>query len=266
MKYEEFPVISELKEYIQLIFIMESEDATDLFREQIMPDGIVELVFHFGDPMYTYQDNHKFKQPQSFAISMMRKYIEIESSGRTGVVSVRFYPWGAHHFFSKPVNEFLDQTISTDKLWKDEYAKIIQELKSADNENQRINNIQLFLLDRLNEYKKKEVGVDQAIKLIRESKGQLSIDEVCDRTGFSKKMLERKFPASVGTTPKIFSRITRFLDICSHLKENSGKSLTELSYECGFYDQSHFIKEFKEFSGFTPKEFFAKNNVVFSEI
>jgi len=72
--------------------------------------------------------------------------------------------------------------------------------------------------------------------------------------------------AAVGTTPKVFSRITRFLNICRHLEEHQNKTLTQLTQECGFYDQAHFIKEFKEFSGFTPKEFFQKENVYFSEI
>ena len=267
MKYFEFPPIAELADYVQLIWLMESENEDEVFaREQIMPDGSVEIIFHYADPYYTYQDNGKLIQPQSFAVSMMRKYVEIESSGKTGFISVRFYPWGAYHFFKEPIRNFLDQYISAEILWKDASSKIISDIRSFETMEQKIHLVQDFLLARLREYKREEPEVDEALKLIRRSKGQLTIEEICEQTGFSKKQLERKFLASIGTTPKIFSRITRFLNICHNLKENNHKTLTELALECGFHDQSHFIKEFKTFSGFTPKEFFARNNVVFSQL
>ncbi|TND09619.1 MAG: AraC family transcriptional regulator [Bacteroidetes bacterium] len=267
MKYEEFPPLPELADYIQLIWTLESETGDEVFpREQIMPDGIVEIIFHYADPFYTYQDGEKFLQPESFAISMMQKCVEIESSGKTGFVSVRFYPWGAYHFFSEPVQHFLDRTISTEQLWKAHYGEIMQAVRTAPGTAQKVQAVQQFLSARLGEHKKNNSAVDEVMKLIRHEKGLVSIEDICAKTGFSRKQLERKFMTSVGTTPKIFSRISRFLYICHNLKENNHKSLTQLAYDCGFYDQAHFIKEFKAFSGFTPKDFFARNNVVFSDL
>lgn len=267
MKYLEFKPPAELSDYIQLIWVIESENAEDHFpREQIMPDGIVEIIFHCGDPYYTYKDETKFIQPASFAVSMMRKCIAIESAGTTGFISVRFFPWGAYHFFREPIQNFLDQTISTEILWPEHLQGIMNALGEAGTPEEKVQLVQHFLTERLAEHKRDEPEVDEAVKLVRQTKGRLSIDELCQRTGFSKKQLERKFLASVGTTPKVFSRITRFLDICHHLKENTHKTLTDLAHECGFHDQAHFIKEFKAFSGFTPKEFFAKNNVVFTDL
>lgn len=267
MKYVEFKPIPELAEYIQLVWMMESEKDDDIFpREQIMPDGIVEIIFHYGDPYITYRGGSEFLQPQCFAISMMRHCVEIESAGRTGFVSVRFFPWGGYHFFKKPIADFLDQTISSEELWEGSTDSLLADLRSAKEAEEKVGLVQQFLLAHLHANKRNEPNVDEAVKLIRHSHGQLSIEEICEQTGFSKKQLERKFLASAGTTPKIFSRVSRFLFICHHLKENNGKTLTELAYECGFYDQAHFIKEFKDFSGFTPKEFFTRNNVVFADL
>lgn len=268
MKYLEFQPAAGLSDYIQLVWAMESETDTDVFpREQIMPDGIVEIIFHYGDPYYTYQGKTKQKQLQSFAISMMRKCIAIESAGKTGFVSVRFFPWGAYHFFREPIRNFLDQHIPAKTLWNEHHDELMAALHAEGTAEQKVQLVQEFLLARLSENKREDhLAVDTAVKLIRQTKGQLSIDDVCRQTGFSKKQLERKMLASVGTTPKVFSRITRFLDICHHLKENKHKTLTQLAYECGFHDQAHFIKEFKAFSGFTPKLFFEKNNVVFTAL
>jgi AraC-like DNA-binding protein len=72
--------------------------------------------------------------------------------------------------------------------------------------------------------------------------------------------------ASVGVPPKIFSRVTRFLDVCSRLDELDTATLSRLPHDCGFHDQAHFIKEFKAFSGFTPSAFFRRKDVVFTDL
>jgi len=266
MKYLEFKPIDPLANDIQLIWMLESETADDFYpKERIMPDGIVEIVFHYREPFITYSQNGvRFIQPKGFAVSQMRRFIEIESNGSTGFISVRFYPWGAYHFFSKPIKTFLDDTVSLTEIWPEHYQQIMAEICSAESPNERLHAVQQFLLNRLRENKNNRSRIDAAVKLIRASKGQLSIEEVCEETGLSKKQLERNFLATVGTTPKVFSRISRFLNICQNLRDNRGKTLTQLAYECDYFDQAHFIKEFKEFSGFTPKAFFARNNISFT--
>jgi AraC-like DNA-binding protein len=265
MKSQEYQPDPDLADYIQLLWVLESEKADDVFpRELIMPDGIVEFVFHYGDPLYTWQDGTRVLQPQSFAISMMRKHIAIESSGRTGLVSVRCFPWGGYHFFSEPIANFLDRTIPCERLWKNN-ERLMAELSAAESADQRVACVQRFLSAQLALCKRDEPAVDEAIRLIRQSKGRLSIDEVCTRTGFSQKQLARKMTASVGVTPKIFSRVTRFLDVCSRLDELDEDTLSRLPHDCGFHDQALFIKEFKAFSGFTPTEFF-KRNVVYTDL
>ena len=126
--------------------------------------------------------------------------------------------------------------------------------------------MQGFLLDRLEEHYKDDAALDEAVKLIRSTGGRLSIEEVGESVGLSRKQLERKFVSTVGTTPKTFARISRFLNICHHLDKYRGSTLTRLAHECGYFDQAHFIREFSAFTGFTPKAFFAKNNVKFAEL
>ncbi len=268
MIYREFTTHAELKPYVQLVWMMESEHADDHApKSLIVPDGIVEIVFHYGDPwITTVAGGESMVQPRSFAISQMRKYIEIESNGRTGFVSVRFYPWGAYHFFDRPVHGFLDDTVDTGTLWPAHHEELMAELGNAEGGADFARVVQRFLLVRLKENHQDDTALDEAVKLIRSAGGQLSIEEVGQRVGLSRKQLERKFASTVGTTPKTFARISRFLNICHHLDGHRGKTLAQLAYECGYFDQAHFIREFTAFSGFTPKAFFAKNNVKFADI
>jgi len=268
MQYQEFSPPSVLADYVQLIWIGEGIKADGFdAKERILPDGIVELVFHYGDPYLTHSAiGNTREQPRSFAISQMQDFIEIQGNGKTGMISVRFFPWGAYHFFKIPINDFIDDTIATEDLWPNQYLEVQDGIQSASNNYQRLNIIQEFLKNRLTENYRNCPDVDHVIQYIRQTKGSKSIDEICATTGFSKKQLERKFLASVGTTPKQFSRVTRFLNLCHHLEGHRNRSLTELTYECGYYDQAHFIKEFKQFSGFTPKEFFRRDNIGFASI
>lgn len=123
-----------------------------------------------------------------------------------------------------------------------------------------------FLLRQLSIHHKHDQKTDEAISLIRQTKGTLSIEEICAQMELSTKQLERKFLATVGVTPKVFSRITRFLNVCHHIDEFKDKNLTELAYDCGFYDQAHFIKEFRRFSGYPPGAFFEKERVFYSNL
>ncbi len=267
MKYLEFKPIEPLSDYIQLIWILESENSEDYYpREKILPDGIVEVIFHYRDPFVTsLSDGSKSIQPLGFAISQMRKFIEIESNGQIGFISIRFYPWGAYHFFNEPIKNFLDGTISLDRIWPKDYQNIISQLPKI-NDNEKVELIQDYLLDKLSVYKKDSKVTDDTIKLIRNTKGLLSVEELSEKSGLSYKQLERRFLSTLGTTPKIFSRISRFLHLCHNLKEYKSTSLSKLTYELGYFDQSHFIKEFKEFTSITPKEFFEKHNISFADI
>lgn len=266
MKYTEYKPNDILSDYIQLIWIAESESKDDFYpKEKILPDGIVEIVFHFADPFITYNvKGEKLKQPKGFAISQMKNFVEIESDGTIGFVSVRFFPWGAYHFFSEPISNFLDSFIDLNLIWPEVYKQISQEIKSVDNNN-KITLVQNFLQKCLQQHKKETEPIDYAIKLIRESKGKYAIEELCDKLNIHPKKLERGFINSIGTTPKVFSRTTRFLHLCHHLKEYENLTMTQLAHQLGFYDQAHFIKDFKAFSGITPTEYFKQKNICFSE-
>ena len=266
MKYLEFDITEQLKDYVQLIWLAESEYENDYYpREKILPDGIVEIVFHFEEPFFTYNYlGEKIKQPKSFAISQMRRYIEIESNGRIGFISVRFFPWGAYHFFDLPIRKFLDDTIDATSLWGEEHESMLNQLGKVCNE-EKVKLIQEYLYKCLLKHKKDVEKIDESIKLIRNTKGHYSIDLLCENTGLSYKQLERKFLSTIGTTPKSFSRTTRFLNLCHNLKLYENNTLSQLTAECGYYDQSHFIKDFKDFTSFTPKEYYKQSNICFAD-
>ncbi len=254
MIYQEFKPIEPLDGFIQCFTVFET-GSTEKIEEIIMPDGIVELVFHFGEPMITSVNGSTISQPAQFAISQMKYPITIKSKGATRFISARFYPWGAHHFFGFGISEFLDNSIESNLLWQTN--GLYDNIGNAKNIKDKINVLQSFLLDQLKRNGKSQ-AFDEVVKFFRSDGIFQNLKGVRQKLGFSKKQLERKFIASVGTSPQLFLRNSRFLHLCNKLGNGNTKSLTELAYQYGFFDQAHFNHEFKLFSGMTPREF--RNN------
>ncbi len=148
-------------------------------------------------------------------------------------------------------------------IWEKEAFEIEEKICLAPNNSERVKIVESFLLKKLIKNYKNNFVADKVLKYIKETKGRLPLKRLISNTGITERTLERKFLSSVGITPKQFSRITRFLNTCSFLEKHKSQSLTQVTYECGYYDQAHFIREFKEFAGIAAKEYFKEANISF---
>lgn len=268
MYYEEIRPHPLIAKYVKLIWIQEFDaPGKSVPIERIVADGIVEVVFHFGDSFITYYaDNTIEKQPASFAIAQLNRPIQIQPNGRIGIIAVRFFHWGAYHFFNTPIHEFADKAIDIKYLWQEKGLEVEDRINNARSNKERIDIIETFLIQQLNQNYGKQSTVDPLIRYVQLYKGKLSIDELLEKTGLGERTLERKFRSSVGISPKQLSRLTRFLHSCKCIRQQYLKSLTQIGLECGYHDQAHFIRDFKNFSGLTPKEFRLNLNIHYFDL
>ena len=123
---------------------------------------------------------------------------------------------------------------------------------AATTDKQRIKIVEQFLISQLKDIQTDKLIVE-AVRLIYQSKGTIRIKELNEKLFISQSPLEKRFRKVVGTTPKKFASIVRFSTVLDSL--DHAKSLTEICYENGFFDQAHFIKDFKQFTGETPDNF-----------
>jgi AraC-like DNA-binding protein len=123
--------------------------------------------------------------------------------------------------------------------------------------------LQQYLLKELKKNYKEDKTIEYCLWQINCAKGQLSIGNLSDTAGISNRQLLRRFNDQVGLTPKEFARITKFINSLSILKKYPAMSLTEMAYESGYYDQAHFIHDYKEFSGYSPGQLLASNHCVY---
>lgn len=249
-----FRPCAELTPHVQQIWICEVDGpAEGAGCERIMPDGIVEAVFHYGDPFLSRFSGEGLElQPRSFVVSQTHRFLEIQPSGRSGFVSVRFYPWGVRHFLPTPVSAFADQIVGSQDVWGRWIAELEERISAAPTAKDKVQEVERFLLRQLRAHRKEDVR--QLIRFVWNSRGSVSIRDTGRQLGVSERQLQRRFAAAVGASPRHYGRIARFLHTCRRIRQGGYESLTVLAQECGYYDQAHFSRECKSFSGLRPTQ------------
>ncbi len=141
-------------------------------------------------------------------------------------------------------------------LFGEDGQEIEQKILNANTPLERINLIETFLFYRLTDMETVDHIVKSTVETILTANGQLSINELSKQNNINRRQLVRKFSSTIGLSPKQLSKTIRLQATLKTLLTKNITSLTDLAYENKYYDQAHFIKEFKAFTGLTPKEFY----------
>jgi len=250
---------SELKAYVKQYWGLENVmDRGDHHDQRIVPTGLLELTFYFADRPRSMDPKREILDNTLISGQQNRAY-DLQVSGTLNMFSITFQPQGAMMFFDLPLVELCDQTIPLkylDQEWSD---RVENDLFDAKGFQARIAIIEKALWKLLMKNHKilDTARINGSIQLINQSRGLIDINMLASRACLSRKQFERTFTACVGISPKRFLRIVRFQHVLLLKQHNMGSSFTELAYQCGYYDQSHMIHDFKALSGLSPREYFS---------
>ena len=254
-----------LKPYVQLLWCLELAEEEAGAPDRIAPDGVLELVFQYRDPMEMRHAGEEFVvMPRASAVSQTRRWVEIRSAGATGLVSVRFRPWGAYHFLGMPISELADLRVDASDVWGRPATELEERLGEACGVAQRVALVEGFLLEQLRRHQ--AIEVEPLVRAIWRHHGQVKMGRLCADLGLGERRLQRIFSAALGMAPKSYARLTRFLHACSELRGGRSRNLTRLAVDCGYYDQAHFIADCRAFSGMTPRRLAEARSFSFLEI
>ncbi len=257
MKFEFFQPSGILANYIKQYWLLETDQSDGSIVERVIPNGTVDLMFHYKKELFVKTETgNEYTQPKSFISGISSSFADVHSQGEIGMICVEFYPFAANCFFQLPLKEIENTILDLESIYNQE-IKDVEELIAGENTSQKkINFIEKFLLSHLQFKNNHNVKfIKEGLKLIKQQKGNISINELSRSLCTTPKTLERKFATYLGKTPKQYSKIIRFQQMIYSLSKDSDDSYIDLIYHFGFYDQAHFIKEFKSLSGYTPKEF-----------
>jgi AraC-like DNA-binding protein len=260
MNYQTFEPSPSLATRVKCYWTLEHPKEETPEKQTIVPDGCMEMIFHYGDPYKQYtEEGTTIIQPRCFVIGQLTRPLEIAPTGETGIFSVRFHPNGFLPFATIPIKELENTAVSLISLFGTAGQEIEQSILTANSTSDRIKRIETFLLTHLSHAKTVDHIIKSTIETILTANGQLSIDQLSKKNNVSRRQLERKFASTIGLSPKQLSKTIRLQATLKMLLSKKFTSLTSLAYEHQYYDQAHFIKDFKELTGFTPKEFYGNN-------
>jgi AraC-like DNA-binding protein len=257
MNYRTISPDSNLEAFVKCFWVLEG---SDLEKQRIIPDGCIEMIFHYGDLYKQFLDDKKFiVQPQCFIFGQVTKPLYIEPTGSTGIIAVRFNPEGFTPFCTLPLTEIENKAIPLQKLFGDKGASLEQEVLNAENNESRVTIIESFLLGQISASQTIDRIVQSSVEILLNSNGNRPIKKLSDDINVHRRQLERRFSSVIGLSPKQLSKVIRLQGALKILTRKEVDSLTEVAHQGDYFDQAHFIKDFKEFTGVTPKDFYSEN-------
>jgi AraC-like DNA-binding protein len=239
-----------LKPYIKYFAVSENELENEY---KVFPSSGMVMGFQYKGQLSTINGKTESKLNSAGITGITNRYSIFRNSPEIGTVLIYFTETGFAHFASRPANELFNLSLSLDDIFdKNSVGEIEEKLALATTDKSRIKIVEKFLCSQLKEVETDKLIVE-AINLIYQSNGAIRIKDLNKKLYISQSPFEKRFRKVVGTTAKKFASIVRFNSIVDNLNEK--KPLTEICYENNFFDQSHFIKDFKQFTGDTPENF-----------
>jgi hypothetical protein len=268
MDYQTYNPHSDLSTIVKCYWTLEIPEQQDTQRQLILPDGCVDLCFILGDDIKRYTSDNKFIiQPRQMLLGQITEQFYIEPTGYVNTFAIRFYPYGFANFIDIPLNELCNKETPLSQLFGNKEAKqLSQEVIRAKNINERIDIIERFLFGRLGDKATIDNIVKSTIDAMFLSKGSKPLNSILKDDLQKRRQLERNFKKQIGLSPKQLSKAIRLQATLQLLLNQTTETLTDIAYENEYYDQPHFIKDFKEFTGTTPKEFLTDDKMTLSSL
>ena len=238
-----------LKPYIKNYLVIESNNGV---VNRVLPDTSLVMAFRYKGVV-----NYTAEGTQTAAVStisgLRRSSRLINYSQQSAALLVIFKEAGASVFFKLPLHELFEDSVPLDNfINRQKLSEIEEQLPAAQNNFERINLVERFLYSCIN-----GAGEDQlilaAIEKMHIAKGFGKIKDLANSFYISQDAFEKKFRKATGASPKHFSSIIRLRNVITAGKQ---QNFTSIAYEAGYFDQAHFNKDFRLFTGQTPSDFF----------
>jgi len=240
-----------LKDYVESLWISEGSQSATIGA---IADGRPGIVFHETDGgLYL---NRTKKLSTIFLYGQTVKPIEMNAAGKFRMIGLHFFPHVMKFLFGISAHELTDTCLDLNLLPDKTGKHLSNRLNDAETAKEQIGIISNFLSELAN---KKNIMMDAvlhgAVHQLIGSKGTVPLKELHTQLNVSERSFERKFEQYVGVSPKMFSRICRFQASLNRLQKMEFNKLSDIAFDNGYADQSHFIRTFKEFTGMSPRAY-----------
>ena len=245
-----------LGDYVQNFW--DCADAPSHPRERILPSGTIELVVNLhDDEVRIYDAEHPERYRRFPGIVISGTYagaFVIDPTQHASMMGVHFRPGGAFPFFGAAVGELANSHLALKDLWGRSAIELSERLCSAATPQKRCRILEETLKARLR-WSTEHPAVSHALDIFGPAGVGDSVRAVATRVGLSQRRFIQIFTAHVGLTPKLFCRVLRFQRARDVVDHAATLNWAQVASACGYYDQSHLIHDFQEFSGLNPTDY-----------
>jgi AraC-like DNA-binding protein len=262
--FEPHPVLSAL---VKFYWTLEVPFDPSNQKQKIIPDGCIEMTFNFRDKIKRYVAEDDFIiHPDAMVMGQRTQSYFIEPVGDVDSFAICFYPYGFANFVGTPLEQLVDVETPIGSLFGAQPANALeQSIREAASTQERIKIIEAFLFERLHQDSTIENLVKTTVDALLATNGSSPINQILKGNLSKRRQLERNFKKQIGISPKQLGKVLR-LQTALKMLLNQEESLTTIAYESEYFDQAHFIKDFKEFIGTTPSEFLGNENMALSTL
>jgi AraC-like DNA-binding protein len=228
-------------------------------RELALPTGTVELVINLRDePVRIYSDVSDTlgrKLDNAIVSGTQSRYIVLDSAHQTSVLGIHFRPGGATLCFGSPLGELADRQVGLEDLWGSSAKLLREQLQQAGSPLAMFAFMERALLSHMTERAAHHPAVALALRQFTAAPTAARVHEVVKASGYSAKRFIRLFTDGVGLPPKRFCRILRLQSVIQRLARGASVEWPDVAADCGYYDQSHLIRDFRAMTGVTPTQY-----------
>jgi AraC-like DNA-binding protein len=265
MFYRKYKASALLSSFIECYFIWDSEGPlNEAMTIESPPSSFCAIVFNYRDD-YRLQ-NKKYENlqvPSQFMSGPSIYSYKLFLQGNIGMAGIVFKPAALSTIFQLNMYEYTEERIDLYQIFRKEIIdRYVTSIKAAENEEKRVRLLEEFIMQQYVLRKPEPDYIDHAANTIVERNGMLQVTDLLKDSCMSRRTFERKFFQKVGLSPKYLARIRRLGYLCNLIAGKKKVDWAKLFYECEFYDQSHFIKDFKEFTGRTPQQYLTENTIL----
>ncbi|MDB5286778.1 MAG: hypothetical protein JWR05_1727 [Mucilaginibacter sp.] len=257
MEFTHFQPSVILKPYVKHYYVFESD--TDIeFEDTVFPSGDMEMIFNLGDGTWESSiDNKFFKTPPIELWGQITKPLAIRSKGKHTMFGIKFFTHSAAYFLNDQIGVFNDQITDLYDVMGSQVKTLHAQLMETADAEKRVELIETFLIKRLIANERRSFKIDKVADILTSIKGnsaENNLGYVAARHGITTRYLHRLIYQNTGLSPTFFNKINRFQYSLKLISKNQ-LPFTAIGYESGYFDQSHFIRDFKSFTGLTPSDY-----------
>lgn len=255
MKTFQISPIPALLPFVDRIWGWENVDGKRVQLPTLFPGTGAELYLHYAQPFqYITKESQTISCPFGHVILLRRHTVHLLPSSDLSFIAVRFKTGMFHRFTKIPANELIDQVLSVESIWGTSGARLLLDLSPEVALCERISRLQSHLLAHL-ESTSNDPLVEKAVAIIYRNFSSISIDGLAGSLNLSRRQFERRFSNFTGNTPSELKGLGRFQHTIRKLMLDASESPRDIALSYGYYDQAHFIHDFRRRTSFSPEQY-----------